>query len=255
MGFEARRGSKGLPLSWRPGLSLLIIGFCFLSTPLRDWAANAAQQPLTNQDVITMIQAGISPEVIIEKIKMSKTNFDTSTDALVALKSAGASSEIIRIVVNPAAETKSSVVVSPWANANAPQPCQAPPGGGPLPWLSGASPAMWKVDPDSGGRTEINYEHGTITHVGFYGFGARLLVLHPLKAGLRVAGRAQFASCLNPSEAPLVRFSLDPGSDERNTSVGRTTPWNTSFSISHEDLAKPPASNRQEKDSPALASG
>ncbi|MFY9826891.1 MAG: hypothetical protein WAM82_36390 [Thermoanaerobaculia bacterium] len=198
-------------------------------------AVEGAPKPLTNQDIVTMVQAGLPTDVVIEKIKTSKTAFDTSTEALVNLKKVGVGSDIIRVMVNPAAEPKPGVTVSPGANANAPAPCQVPPGGT-ASWLSGASPAMWYADPDKGERVELNYERGTITHVGFAGFGASLLVLHPIKANARVAGRSQFLSCMNPSDAPLVHFSLDSGSDERNTSVGKILPWKISFHISEGDL-------------------
>ena len=204
-----------------------------LATPA---GAAPPQKPLSNDDVLSMVQAGLPSDVVIEKIKSSKTAFDTSTEALVALKKAGVSGDIIRIMVNPAAEAKPGAnTASPWTNTNAPEPCQVPLGGQ-APWLSGASPAMWFVNPEKSTRTEINYERGTITHVGFAGFGARLLVLHPIKSGVRVSGQAQFLSCINPTDAPLVHFSLDTSSDERNTSVGRTTPFNISFNISKEDL-------------------
>jgi hypothetical protein len=183
-----------------------------------------------------MVQAGLPQDVVIEKIKASKTAFDTSTDALVALKKAGVGGDIIRVMVNPASESNHPRGVPPSGNSNGPAPCQVPPGGQP-PWLSGASPAMWFSDPDKADRVEMNYERGTISHVGFI-FGASLLSLHPIRANLRVPGRAQFVSCINPTDAPLVRFSLDKSSDERNTSVGRFTPVSMSFHISEEDLVR-----------------
>jgi hypothetical protein len=189
-----------------------------------------SQKPLTNDDIVTMVQAGLPPAVVIEKIKSSPTAFDTSTDALVSLKKAGISGDIIRIMVNPSAvETMPS-----GPGPNGPESCQVQPGGQPA-WLSGASPAMWYLDPDKGDRIEMNYEHGTIDHVGYGPFGARLLVLHPLKASLRAGRGAQFLSCINPTDAPLVHFSLDK--NERNTSVGKITPFKvTLFQISEEDL-------------------
>jgi hypothetical protein len=212
------------------------LAFCLVLLAAVSAGAASPQKPLSNEDILSMVQAGLPTDVVIEKIKSSKTAFDTSTEALVALKKAGVSGDVIRIMVNPAAEVKpGGTTASPWNNANAPEPCQVPPGGQ-APWLSGASPAMWFVSPEKSARTEINYERGTITHVGFAGFGARLLVLHPIKSGVRVAGQAQFLSCINPTDAPLVHFSLDTSSDERNTSVGRTTPFNISFNISKEDL-------------------
>jgi hypothetical protein len=211
--------------------------FLLLSMASVAGAAPAAQKPLSNDDVLSMVQAGLPQEVVIEKIKSSKTAFDTSTEALIALKKAGVSGDVIRIMVNPNAESKPGGTGSPFGNDNAPVGCQVPPGGQ-APWLSGASPAMWLVSPEKTDRSEINYERGTITHVGFAGFGARLLVLHPIKAGLRVNSKAQFLSCINPTDAPLVHFSLDRESNERNTSVGKTTPFNISFNISDEDLVK-----------------
>jgi hypothetical protein len=197
-------------------------------------AAPAAQKPLTNEDVVTMVQAGLPQDVVIEKIKTSKTAFDTSTEALVALKKAGIGADIIRIMVNPAAEAKPAGG-SIFTNGNAPAPCQIPPGGGTPAWLSGASPAMWYSEPDKSDRVEINYERGTIAHVGFI-VSTSLLVLHPIRASVRVTSRTQFWTCINPTDAPLVRFSLDKGSDERNTSVGRVMPFHVSFHISEEDL-------------------
>ncbi|HVT58730.1 MAG TPA: hypothetical protein VHR45_10030 [Thermoanaerobaculia bacterium] len=205
-----------------------------VAAPVGAVSAAAAPKPLTNDDIVTMVQAGLPQEVIVEKIKTSKTIFDTSTDALVALKKAGVSGDIIRVMVNPAAEPTLPVGRSPWGNPNQPAPCQVLPGGQ-APWLSGASPAMWYSEPDKGDRVEMNYERGTIAHVGFI-FTSSLLVLHPIRASARVSGRAQFLSCINPTDAPLVHFSLDKGSDERNTSVGHIMPFHVSFHISDEDL-------------------
>jgi len=201
----------------------------------RGHAADNPTKPLTNEDIVALVQAGLPSDVIIEKIKTGKTSFDTSTEALVGLKNAGVGSDVIRVMVNPAAELKPSNMAWPRANPNTPEPCQVGPGGQAL-WLSGASPAMWYSNPDKGGRVELNYERGTVTHVGYAGFGARLLVLHPIRANARVDGRSQFFSCINPTDAPLVRFSLDTESDERNTSLGKTTPWSMSFHISEGDL-------------------
>jgi len=65
--------------------------------------AGTAPAPLTNQDVIRLVKAKVSDDLIISKIKQSKTKFDTSVDALVALKQAGVSDNLIAVMMNPPA--------------------------------------------------------------------------------------------------------------------------------------------------------
>ena len=58
---------------------------------------SAAEEILTNESIIKMVGAGLGADLITEKIKeATKTDFDLSTDGLVALKEAKVSDEIIR---------------------------------------------------------------------------------------------------------------------------------------------------------------
>lgn len=59
----------------------------------------ASQQKLTNQDVIKMVRAGLSPEIVIQTINTSENNFDISPNALVALKHEGVSDSIIQAML------------------------------------------------------------------------------------------------------------------------------------------------------------
>lgn len=56
-------------------------------------------QPLTNEDVMTMVKAGLTPEVVIAKIKSSRCAFDTAPDVLVTLKKAGVPDSVILAMV------------------------------------------------------------------------------------------------------------------------------------------------------------
>ena len=58
---------------------------------------------MTNQDVVKLVKAKVSEDLIIAKIRQSKTKFDTSVDGLVALKEAGVSDNLIAVMMNPAA--------------------------------------------------------------------------------------------------------------------------------------------------------
>src|SRR6266852_15202 len=57
---------------------------------------------MSNQDVIEMVSLGLSDDVVIDKIHSATTaDFDTSIDALKALKAAKVSDAVIRAMINP----------------------------------------------------------------------------------------------------------------------------------------------------------
>jgi len=77
----------------------LIIGACaFLFVTALAPGAFAADD-LTNAQIIAMVEAGFSEDVIIEKIANSQVDLDLSTDAIIELKNKGASDGIIRAMV------------------------------------------------------------------------------------------------------------------------------------------------------------
>jgi hypothetical protein len=60
-----------------------------------------AHQPLTNENVVTLAKAGFDELFILQLIRNSRTNFDTSVDGLVALKKTGISEDLIRMMAMP----------------------------------------------------------------------------------------------------------------------------------------------------------
>ena len=54
---------------------------------------------LGNADIVTLVKAGLSAETIEAKIVSSDTDFDTSTDALVALTKEGVPDRVIRVMI------------------------------------------------------------------------------------------------------------------------------------------------------------
>ena len=76
-----------------------------LSIPLA-LAARGAQAtgaaPLTNDDIIKMVQAKFGDNVIVAKIKSSPCKFDTSMDALTKLKAASVSDAVMQAMMEPA---------------------------------------------------------------------------------------------------------------------------------------------------------
>lgn len=76
--------------------------------PQRTALKPAAKDGLTNLDLIRMQQAGLGDKVIIESIRLRGGRFHLSPDALISLKDAGISDDVISEIqstANPADET------------------------------------------------------------------------------------------------------------------------------------------------------
>jgi len=65
-----------------------------LAIPFSAFAA-----PMTNEDVIKMVKAGLGEATVIQAIDSAETGFDTTTDGLVRLKQGGASDAVIQRVI------------------------------------------------------------------------------------------------------------------------------------------------------------
>src|SRR5947209_9588244 len=61
-------------------------------------SANAAQV-LTDGDVLALVESKLAPEVIVEKLKASECDFDTSPEALRKLKDAGVPDSLLLVMV------------------------------------------------------------------------------------------------------------------------------------------------------------
>lgn len=72
--------------------------------------AQDGSEVLTNDNVITMVKAGLPASIIVNKIRASKTNFNTNTDELIRLQQGHVPTEIINAMVE--ASTHASSVTS-----------------------------------------------------------------------------------------------------------------------------------------------
>src|SRR5215470_12104107 len=152
--------------------------------------AGSAQETLTNQSIVEMLRAGLSERVVIAKIHASPSSFDTSTDALIALKKNGVSEKVIEAMMSP-----------------------APPAAGYAP----ARPTVYQI---VGGReVELMASGGEVQRNRTPYSRSTELVLSGNKAKLRIAERQPvFVVTSEPGEMPLVR--LDPGKSDRNLKIG-----------------------------------
>ena len=81
---------------------------------------------LGNADIVKLVKAGLSAETIEAKISASETDFDTSTDALVALAGEGVPDRVIRAMIEHDGPAVPPVPPAPPA-APAPVAAPAPP--------------------------------------------------------------------------------------------------------------------------------
>ncbi|MGA3185861.1 MAG: hypothetical protein ABSF22_02015 [Bryobacteraceae bacterium] len=63
--------------------------------------AALAHQPLTNENIVTLAKAGFDEQFILQLVRTSPTNFDTSVQGLVGLKQAGVSEQLIKMMAMP----------------------------------------------------------------------------------------------------------------------------------------------------------
>jgi hypothetical protein len=86
-------------------------------------AFSQSTKPLTNDDIVQMAKGGFDESTTIAAIDAADTNFDTSVQALLALKAAGVSEKVISAML--AASKKKSEGTKPAAAAAAPAPAPA----------------------------------------------------------------------------------------------------------------------------------
>jgi len=70
-----------------------------LFVPAQQASAQQATPTLTNEDVVKMVQAGLSADQIVTRIKKSETEFDTSPSALAGLPKRGVPNEILLAMI------------------------------------------------------------------------------------------------------------------------------------------------------------
>jgi hypothetical protein len=80
-----------------------------------------AQQPLNNDAVIKLTKAGLSEDLIVSTINSQAGTYDTSTDGLIALKTAGVSDKVVTAIMLKASGGGSTAnTVSPPAASTLP---------------------------------------------------------------------------------------------------------------------------------------
>lgn len=91
------------------GVPTALFALAMLGTVCPAQELELKQRPLSNEDIVTLTNAGLPPAVIVSKIRGSQTDFDTSVDELVDLAKAGIHPDVLAAMTG-AGENPSSPV-------------------------------------------------------------------------------------------------------------------------------------------------
>ena len=94
-GLKLGSTSKGLQPETGPKMTATDLAI----TPAQSTANHPAHAVLTNRDILELSRSGISPDILVAKIKSSPSNFDTSPAALQSLKAANLGDKVILAMV------------------------------------------------------------------------------------------------------------------------------------------------------------
>src|SRR5216683_3299363 len=64
------------------------------------------RKPLTVDDVVNLVRAGISDDVVASRIRQENRRFDLSPDQIIELKKDGVSDAIIKLMIDPKTEER-----------------------------------------------------------------------------------------------------------------------------------------------------
>lgn len=195
----------------------------------------ATAEYLDNAKVTELLKVGLGDEAVIAKIKNSEAKYDTSTDALIALKGAGVSSPVIAAMIE--ASSKQSTAASIAFSADSPDPKVPHPTGIYLlaDWLS--EPKMQSIDVTTTTQTKTGGFFGYALTGGLASMSFKTIVPRPSAKAVSVKSRPTFyfyfdraqsggnsavwnaGTVTSPNEFSLVRF--DVKKDRREAKVGK----------------------------------
>lgn len=95
-------------------LATVVLTFLMLAQPsVFAMSPQDGMPRLTNKEVVEMVKAGLSPEVVVAKIKVSRCNFDTDPSILGEMRHKGVPNEVLRAMIEapygPPASAKTQV--------------------------------------------------------------------------------------------------------------------------------------------------
>jgi hypothetical protein len=213
-----------------------------------------AQQTMNNDAIVKMVKAGLSDSVVVATIQASPGQYDTSTSALVALKSAGVDDTVVAAMIAKVAAPATTVAGTAAAATSAdPNNPDSPHEAGIWVYTQARSgPKMVELEPSvyssgkTGGMFATAMTYGiakTKTKAVIRDAHSNTRVSHPdavfyfyfekQEAGLSNAS-SPFGGTSTPNEYVLLKF--DVKGDTRETVVGKFNAYGASGGVDDKAL-------------------
>ncbi|MDP3905797.1 hypothetical protein [Novosphingobium sp.] len=215
------------------------IGRATIALALALSAAPALGEVLDNSRIVSLVEVGLDEQAIIAKIKASGGQYDTSTDAMIALKKAGVPGSVIAAMIE--ASNGQTVSANAAGSADSPDPLAPHPSGIYVLANWQAEPKMVVIDPTTSNQTKTGGFLGYALTGGIASMSFKTVVPNAKarvvteaarpkfyfyfdQAGRSLSGGATSAvwmagAVTSPSEFSLVRF--DVKDDRREAKVGK----------------------------------
>lgn len=210
--------------------------------PVQEAKLKPPTNELTVDQVAQLVQAGLSEDLVISKIKKNNKAFDLSTEQLLQLKKAGASDNIIRVLMDP---TVQPVVAPPLTPAITAPPAMEQRAVQIIPrtceagfYLLGDNEKLTKIEPNTFATSRSSGTIGRALTVGIRKAKTKAVLRGPA-AVARLKKGQQFSYCtvdgLAPIEYYLLRLNVVKGEREVTTAtagLSQTTGFDNKLAMS-----------------------
>jgi hypothetical protein len=166
---------------------------------------------LVNKSIIDLHQLGLGDAVIIDKIKTSRCNFDTSLDGLKQLKAEGISGDVMSAMILASSQGAASADASAAAGPAA--------GGDPNDPASAHEPGIWYCQESEGKKVMTKVEPSVITKMESGG-GAVWGMAWGVTAKSRADLNGSAAALQISQRRPVFYFYFDPRDQSGNAATG-----------------------------------
>ncbi len=174
------------------------------------YATTPAQgEVMTNDEVISLAKAGLSPSIIVGKIRSGKSNFDLSTDSLIKLKQAGVADDIVAAMLEAKSGRSVATAAGPSMSGDPNDPMAKHSFGIYLYEERDGTRKMTQLQPNVSAQNRTG--GGFTAAVTPFGLGK-------VKTKANLPGRTASLQVTTPS--PVFYFYLDTASGGMNTSSG-----------------------------------